>query len=378
MSTEANPASGASEVGGIPIRNIWLLMLYASELFRQIDRTDTISVEQNPDEIADLVAELLTHAVEQRLRRNLTYGYTDEHAIVNRVRGKIDVLETASHRLLSRGAVACDFQRMTVDTPRNQYVCAALKSIARLVQRRSLATRCRTQALALDRLGVSNRKPSRADVSMIRFGRHDRDDRLMVAAAMLAFDLALPTELPGGVASRAPERLPVWLRDLFEKAVGGFCRVALADRGWKTETGKYLKWPMGAQTRGVDSIMPAMQTDIVLENREAARRIIVDTKFTSVFTSTRFRDRVLQSGYLYQMYTYVRSQTGQGDPLADRAEGVLLHPVVDERVDEAASIQGHIIRFLCVDLAATTRTIREQLLAITEHPELMATTPASQ
>ena len=61
-------------IGKIPVRNLWLLMLYASDLYRQIG-TAKISVEDNPDEIADLVAEILCYQIERRLMRNLSYGY---------------------------------------------------------------------------------------------------------------------------------------------------------------------------------------------------------------------------------------------------------------------------------------------------------------
>lgn len=68
-----------------------------------------------------------------------------------------------------------------------------------------------------------------------------------------------------------------------------------------------------------------------------------------------------------QIYSYLRSQAGRGDPAADRAEGLLLHPSVGEMVDETAVIQGHPIRFATVDLTAPVLTIRQQLLKLV-HP----------
>ena len=43
-------------IGRIPVRNLWLLMLYASDLFRQLDEASQVAVEENPDDIPDLVA----------------------------------------------------------------------------------------------------------------------------------------------------------------------------------------------------------------------------------------------------------------------------------------------------------------------------------
>jgi 5-methylcytosine-specific restriction enzyme subunit McrC len=160
-------------IDGIPVRNSWLLMLYASQLFRQVPRADTVGVEDNPEDIPDLIAEILTRAVEHRLSRNLTHGYRSEQAVLNRVRGHVGMLETVTRRLLSRGAVACRFENLTVDTPRNQFVRAALEALAGVVRRPDLVHRCRVLSLRLERLGVAARRPSRAEISTERYGRHD-------------------------------------------------------------------------------------------------------------------------------------------------------------------------------------------------------------
>jgi 5-methylcytosine-specific restriction enzyme subunit McrC len=72
-----------------------------------------------------------------------------------------------------------------------------------------------------------------------------------------------------------------------------------------------------------------------------------------------------RSGYVYQIYAYLRSQVGLGDPLADSASGLLLHPSVGD-VDQTAVIQGHSIRFATVDLAASAADVRAQLLRVCE------------
>jgi len=73
-------------IGRIPVRNLWLLMLYASDLFRARG-TGRVGLEDNPDDLPDLVAEILAHAVEVRQRRRLSLGYQSRAAIVSRVRG---------------------------------------------------------------------------------------------------------------------------------------------------------------------------------------------------------------------------------------------------------------------------------------------------
>lgn len=90
------------------------------------------------------------------------------------------------------------------------------------------------------------------------------------------------------------------------------------------------------------------------------RRLVIDTKFASVLGTSRFGSARLKSPYIYQMYTYLRSQEGL-DPLWDGASGLFLHPAVDIRIRESVTIQGHAIAFATVNLAAEARTIRAEL-----------------
>jgi 5-methylcytosine-specific restriction enzyme subunit McrC len=354
-------------IGRIPVRNVWLLMLYASHLYQALPPARRVAVEKNPDELPNLVAEILTRAVERRLRRNLSFGFQRQAADLRRVRGHIDVLRTERHQLLQRGRVACRFEDLTVDTPNNRYVRAALIELTKLVNDDGLTSRCRTMAAMLERAGV-NGAPSIPNLgepgeTFIRQpGRMNAEDRQMMAAAQLAFHLALPTEEAGWRQLSAPDREEQWARKLFEKAVGGFYHVVLSPRRWKVSAGSTIHWPYERHTDGIRSILPAMRTDIVLEHPTG--RIIIDTKFTSIVKGGWHRERTLNSGYIYQIYAYLRSQERDYDPLSLHSTGILLHPAVEDGVDEAVVIQGHEIRFATVNLAADSGAIRNELLRL--------------
>ncbi|MEQ1830224.1 MAG: 5-methylcytosine-specific restriction endonuclease system specificity protein McrC [Pirellula sp.] len=361
--------SAEGYIGRIPVRNLWLLMLYASDLFRERGM-GMVGLEDSPDELPDLVAEILSRAVETRQRRHLSFGYRSRNAELNRVRGRIDVLNTERRQLLARGQVACRFDEFTIDTPRNRFVRAALETISRVVHRPDIARRCRSLANGMKTMGVSGNPPSLAQISTEQFGRHDTDDRFMVAAAKLAFDLALPTEASGRNVLLLPDREIRWIRKLFEKAMGGFYDVVLSPKGWRVRCGYQLGWQIEQRTPGIDKILPIMKTDVVLEHPLSGQRIVIDTKFTSIVTRGWYRDESLRSGYVYQIYAYLRSQVGRGDSLADSAQGLLLHPSVGTMVDETVVIQGHRIRFATVDLTSSANEIRSQLLRLCEHSPL--------
>ena len=152
----------------------------------------------------------------------------------------------------------------------------------------------------------------------------------------------------------------------YEKGIAGFYDVVLSGKGWRVDAGKTIGWLIESKTPGIDKILPSMRTDIILDHSGEGRRIVIDTKFNSVVTRGWYREETLRSGYVYQIYAYLRSQEGNDDRLAANASGLLLHPSVGDMVDEAVVIQNHEIRFATVDLRAKAKEIRQQLLQVIE------------
>lgn len=347
--------------GKVPVRNVWLLFLYAHDLARFRGRFDAES-EDSPD-IKSLIARLLCHVVESRLRRNLSFGYRKRENTLKRVRGRIDILKTHSGDLFRRGEVACRFEELTVDTLRNRLVRAALSMLGTRLDNSDLAHRSKTLAGVLGHAGVSGSVPSRAEMTSDQIGRHEAEDRLMVSLARAVFDLILPTEKEGVRALLEARREDTEFRRLFERAVGNFFAAELPrEQGWRVYPGKQLHWPVGAASPGIHSHLPMMVTDIILENEQEDRRIVIDTKFTNILAKSQFGDgERFKTGHIYQLYSYLRSQERDDDPRSLNSEGMLLYPAIGSNIDEAAEIQGHLVRFATIDLTLPTTEVIEQL-----------------
>lgn len=101
--------------------------------------------------------------------------------------------------------------------------------------------------------------------------------------------------------------------------------------GW---TGTVLHWLIEDSTDGIDAILPSMRTDIVLDSPDPAHKTVIDTKFNSIFSKGWYRDRTLRSGYIYQMYAYLRSQERDSDAQLNTASRMLLYPSVGVSVNE--------------------------------------------
>ena len=220
-------------------------------------------------------------------------------------------------------------------------------------------------------VGYLDVRRSDTDAVLGSVGWMDAHELQMLAAAKLALNLSIPTEKSGGALLPTVNRSETKGWKLYENAVAGFYDVALSNRGWKVKQSGHIRWPASDPTPGLPSIMPEMVTDIVLErsvhNASAAgRRIIIDTKFTSIIGRSRFGKQTLKSGNIYQLYAYLRSQERPGESISRHSSGVLLYPSLGVDYYESALIQGHRISFATVDLSADSQTIRSQLLRIVD------------
>lgn len=346
---------------GIPIRNLWLMLVYASGL---AEFESQCGVGTDDDiELVDILGRLLAKLVKRRLRTNLSRGYQRREAVMPRVRGRVDWLQTLSRQHLQRGRLACRFEELSFDTPRNRLVRSALISIAGRLRDHAVAADCRRLGDDLGRLGILASRPTQQQMSADTIGSHQSEDRFMINAARLVFETLLPNETPGDMKLSRLKRDEVTLRKIFEKAVTGFYRHHLrAADGWIVREQNYQSWQLAPGRSGDVALLPGMKPDIILDKKQD-RRIVIDTKFTSIVAKgIADRDR-LKSANIYQIYAYVHSQRGRGQ-LSDNAEGVLLYPALDCDVDETFTIQGHAIRFVTVDLARQPSDILDRLHSI--------------
>ncbi|QRY43506.1 hypothetical protein JVX93_23600 [Mycolicibacterium boenickei] len=370
----------------IPVRSLWLLLIYASNMLRQLkaDEREALMSGKRDADLIEAITEVLVAEVESRIRKQLSYHYQRRSADLTRVRGRVDHLKTQSHRLLEQGKIACVFDDLNVDSPRNRFVAATLRRAASViatngaspVDSRQLARRCENAAFVMQRMGVSPQPPSRAELSRDRLGHHDSHDRRMLDAAHLVHDMALPYHEQG------PSSVPRLLRDepryrkLFEKAVRGFLYFKLHPQGWTVHS-PHLAWPH-ADDSGSADLLPIMKTDIVVVDPSQHRRIVIETKFKDALVEN-YGKTTINRDYVFQLYAYLRSQADTADIAAETAEGILLFVAANGRqpIDRSVTIQSHRIRFLSVDLSRPPHDIRQRLSKCFEPPNLKADDDAS-
>lgn len=359
-----------SYVGKVPVRSLWLLMAYASEA-KFLSNKYFGSIAENPNNIATVIALLLCDAVDARLRRQLSVGYKKRDETLSVVRGRIDFNRTFGRNLLMQGRVHCRFDTLTIDNEKNRYIKGAVRSLGRVVDKGPVQRQLYKLELEMSHRGIGDAAVEGSFSRHAALGAHNAMDAEVLELAKLAYMVALPCESTGGSKFLEPERAEQWVRKIFEKGIVGMLRRQPALASYTTKSGTPLKWPIQSMGTEIAEYFPGMRADIILQNSSGGNELVIDTKFTSILADGWHSDKTLKSGYIYQIYAYLRSQEVEGEPQSFKTGGLLLHPAVGYSMCDSVVIQGHKITFATIDLTATPSEVIEELRRIS----LYALTP---
>ena len=348
---------------GIPIRNLWHMLLYAWHELPVKNYLSLGGVENAPT-LDALLASLLAGAVQQRLRIGLDRSYIHRHAPIRGIRGRIDFTESLKWRTFERNQVYCEFQQFSANSPKNQIIRSML---VRLVQvgnfgpDRAQANELRHRLQALTRTldGIDLIEPELDFVRRQRLDCHDRDYRLMLAICELILLRQMPLEGAGNLEIPVLDRDALSLHYIYERFVANFYRIHL--KGWRVRSQSRLSW----HAKRDNPYLPTMQPDLILEERASGKILVLDTKFTAKnLIENQWGKQIFDSSHLYQMYAYLRSQEGVSEQHG-KATGILLYPAVDYNLSETIELEEHDIRIECVDLSAPWQEIEERLKELT-------------
>lgn len=352
----------------VPIRSLWLLYLYASSLYEEMDEPDRVEAEDTVDAVDALVTRILVNAVRMRMRRELSPAYTPRHETVAAVRDRIDHLSTLRGGHLQRGRVVCSFEELSVDTPRNRYVLSALDLAARRLDRigeeRDLIEWCHILSAQMQRSGVTLAAPVLATPRREVYGHFDKQDRRMMLGAQFLLESVLPRHGGGADEAAALRRDQQLLTRLFSDAMRGFYGTHL--QGWR-EGKRQWSWP---GTPAKNSMFPPVAVDMTWVGPDAEQWLVNAKMCAALRQEPGRRKPAFKREHLYEVYTQMRTVERSA-----RAQALILYPATDRvpLVDKTETIHGHAVRIATVDLAQPPAAIREQLLRLVPKVDAPAT-----
>lgn len=357
---------------GIPIRNLWHMLLYA---WNEVPLNELrgwalkdAHVESAPT-LDTLLASVLMRLMQQRLRIGLGHEYVDEARVLRGIRGRIHFAESLKQRTLDRGQLICEFQGYRANSLKNQIIRSTLARLVKVGQfgpepalAREMQQKLRRLLRDLDGIDFVELTPELIRRQVYARGGHDHDYHLMLSICDLIVQRQMPSDSEGHARALVPliDRELLVLYNVYERFVANFYRLHL--KGWEVSAQKRLEW----HAAEVSERLPRMVPDIVMQEKlfGSRRMIVLDTKFTAhSLTENQWGKPIFDSSHLYQLYAYLKSQEHLSE--AHRmAVGILLYPAVNNRFSERVKLQDQVIRLESVDLAAPWQEIERQLLEL--------------
>jgi 5-methylcytosine-specific restriction enzyme subunit McrC len=346
---------------GIPIRNLWHMLLYAWN-------EPPFSLPENLKDVEDapsldsLLASVLVKLVQQRIRIGLGRSYTDEQQFLRGVRGRIKFAESLKSLAFERGQAYCQFQQYSLNVPKNQIVRSTLMRLVQVGQFGPEPARAELLRHTLRRLvreldGVDLVELQLDFIRRQQLGRNDRDYRLMLVICELLLQRQMPTDSYGSHTLPALKRAELVMHRIYERFVANFYQIHLKD--WQVIPQKYIVW----HTQTPSSYLPGMQPDLVMQHKTTRRIVVLDTKFTTQsIVKNQWGGAGFNSPHLYQIYAYLKTQEHLSEQHR-QATGILLYPQTSsEKVSERIGLQEQTIRIESIDLTTPWQEIEQVLL----------------
>ncbi len=345
---------------GIPIRNLWYMLLYAWNEY-PIHRHWTLADVEKAPTLDALLAAILAKLVEQRLRIGLGRSYVSEAQTIRGIRGRVDFTVSLKYRTFEQGQAHCHFQQYSANAPKNQIIRSTLARLAQVGNfghNRAWADELRHHLRQLTRAldGIDLIELNLDFIRRQQFARGDGDYRLMLAICELLLQRQMPTETSGRHSLPLVQRQALVLYNVYERFVANFYRLRL--QGYTVRAQSRLAWP----ARHENTYLPVMKPDLILQSSTAL--FVLDTKFTAKsLIENIWGKQQFDSSHLYQMYAYLTTQAHRSEQ-HQKAVGILLYPTVDKNLSERIELGEHIMRIESIDLSAAWQDVEEQLLGI--------------
>ena len=345
---------------GIPIRNVWHMLLYAWNEYRPGQRLKAET--QSAPSLDALFALVLSDLMQQRFRIGLGRDYRTSSMLIRGVRGRVDFATSIERLAFQHGQAQCEFQSYGPNVRKNQVIRSTLHRLAQrgdfgpsLKRAEELRHRVQRIVRALEMVDLIDLNP--AVVRREQLQRHDSDYRLMLAVCHLVWQREMPTDATGNHDLAGLDRDSMTLWRVFERFVANFYAGRLS--GWTVKAQAGLKWHESRTSQ----FLPAMCADLLLRESATKRTIVLDTKFTkNILVGGRVDNLIFNRDHLFQMYAYLRSQDDVSEHFR-RATGILLYPTVKFGISDVVEMQGHCIRWETIDLSQEWSEIERELLA---------------
>ena len=337
----------------IPIRNIYYMLSYA---FRILDPQGykRVSVEQF-DNVLEMLSSVLSRGISIQIKRGIQKGYFEKIEALCSPRGRFELSESIKTNCIYKNHVVCSYDVFSENIYMNRIIKSTLELLIRLdisIGRKKELRRLLVYFSAVSSLDVNNINWN------MHYNRNNRAYQMLLSICHMIIKGLLQSSSDG--SKRVMDFLDEQqMHHLYEKFVLEYYRRHYPQISVSSSE---IKWALD------DSevyMLPIMKSDIMLTYNDKV--LIIDAKYYSSNTKTRYDTHKIHSHNLYQIFTYVKNKSYQ---LKDHSEvsGMLLYAQTDDEIqpNNTYMMSGNKISVRTLDLNCEFAEIAAQLNKIVD------------
>lgn len=337
----------------IKVQNIYYMLAYAFQILHEQGYKD-VAVEDFQN-TAELLSAILCRGVSIQVKRGLGREYITRADALCAPRGKIEVSESIKTLSVRKKQIVCVYDEFSVDYYPNRIIKTTMEALLRANVSKLRKKELRKLLIFFDDVSVLDRH----DINWkLQYDRNNQTYRMLIEVCKLVLKGLLQTNTDG--TTRIMDYLDEQtMPKLYEKFILGYFR---REHPELIAYSPQIEWQLD---NGFKTMLPTMQSDIVIRNRKSKRTLIIDAKYYVHNTQMKvpFSSHTIHSGNLYQIFTYVKNwATEPGETVS----GMLLYAKTDDAIQPGNDYQmsGNQISVRTLDLQCDFALISKQLDSI--------------
>jgi 5-methylcytosine-specific restriction enzyme subunit McrC len=334
----------------ILIQNIYYMLSYAFQILNE-QGYKNIATEQF-NNTAELMAAILEKGIVIQLKRGLGKEYIPQTEALSSLRGKIDIADSIKTQSIMRKQLICTYDEFSVNSTMNRII----KSTVELLLRSNIPKQRKKN---LRKLMVYFSEVDFIDLYTVnwnvQYNRNNQTYRMLISICYLVVKGLLQTQSDGST------KLMDFMDEqrmcrLYETFILEYYRKEFKNQ--ITANASQIPWQLDNEEK---SMLPVMQSDIHLQKGNTV--LIIDAKYYSHTTQTRYDKHTLHSNNMYQIFTYVKNRDYQFKDEDHKVSGMLLYAKTDEEIqpNNVYQMSGNQITVRTLDLNKPFVEIADQL-----------------
>ena len=339
----------------IRVQNVYYMLAYAFQVLHEQGYKNVATEEF--DNVAELLSAILCRGVSVQIKRGLIRQYISREEALAAPRGKLEIGESIKTQVIRKKQLVCNYDEFSVDAYPNRIIKTTMELLLRGSISKARKKEIRKLMIFFDGISILDIHSINWD---IQYDRNNQTYRMLIAVCRFVIKGLLQTTGDGStkIMDYADDQT---MAKLYEKFILGYYQ---REHPELKAYSPQIAWQV---TDGYRTLLPTMQSDIVITNKAAKKTLIIDAKYYThnMQMKAPYMTQTLHSGNLYQIFTYVKNWSAAPDEVVS---GMLLYAGTDDAIQPNNDYQmsGNQISVKTLDMDCDFSKIAAQLDSIAD------------